>query len=376
MTTPFPRYLDVGELASGRLTTVYRAREERTGRAVALKVFADPAAMELVERAVDHVPSHPHLVARLGTFRAPDGRPVLVEELCRGAAGIPLPLADAVATTAQIADALDTAHRHGIVHAAVRPAKILLTDRGEPALTGLGFATLRTVGGAALGYAAPEHVAGRPVSAATDAYGLAATLCALVTGRAPFRPRPGDSSASLVLRVLHDPAPRLADVPERLADVVERGLAKDPRHRPPMTAFAAALRAALATPPPVARVEQPADRPTWVFDTAAAPSAAIATDDLSLDPASLRRRVRIRSGTAVLIADEQGLTLRAGLREQALLPWADVRGFEVRPSGADGQLVALTNAGPVELPATRRPVGELGYLRALLDAYRRRAHLG
>lgn len=373
MPMPFPGYADVAELGRGRLTTVYRAREEQTGRMVALKVFADPDGFDVVARSVDVVPPHPHLVARLAAFRAPDGRPVLVEELCSGPLSVPLPLVDAVTTAAKIADALDTAHRHGLVHAAVRPGKILLTGSGEPALTGLGFAALRTIGGAGLGYAAPEQVAGRPVSPATDGYGLAATLYALVTRRAPFRPRPGDSSATLVLRVLHDPAPRLADVPERLADVVDRGLAKDPHRRPAMTAFAAALRAALATPSTVARVEQPADRPTWVFDAAAAPVSAAPADDLSLDPASLRRRVRIRAGAAVLIADEDGLTLRTGLREQARLPWTDVRGFETQLAGPTGQLVAVTKAGPVELRATRRPIGELGYLHALLDAYLRRA---
>ncbi len=121
--------------------------------------------------------------------------------------------------------------------------------------------------------------------------------------------------------------------------------------------------------------------PTWAFRAPPEhqPGAGrpVSVGDLTIDPASLRRRVTIRSAAASMTVDESKLVLRSWLRRSEI-QWADVHAFEPRFDGEPGtaqvgSLVALTSRGPVELPATRRSVGELRYVHALLDAYRVRA---
>ncbi len=123
--------------------------------------------------------------------------------------------------------------------------------------------------------------------------------------------------------------------------------------------------------------------PTWVFGMQQQAQQAYAppsVGDLTLDPASLRRKVTVRSGGASLTIDETKLVLRHWLRKSELA-WSSIRGFEPRLEGIDaagsgGSLVAITNSGPVQLPATRRSMADLRYLHALLDAYRQRALAG
>ena len=127
---------------------------------------------------------------------------------------------------------------------------------------------------------------------------------------------------------------------------------------------------------------QPTAVPTWSFRAPSPtqqPAIAPAfVGDFTLDPLLLRRRATIRSGACVLSVDESRLALRSWW-QRSEIAWSEVLGFEARPaareSPRDGRLVALTRAGPVELPATRRPLSELRYLHALLDAYRQRAQL-
>jgi hypothetical protein len=130
---------------------------------------------------------------------------------------------------------------------------------------------------------------------------------------------------------------------------------------------------------------QPAAVPTWSYrappPAPPAVRAPVFADDpaleVDLDPLSLRRRATIRAGASVLTVDEMQLAMRTWWRRRAL-SWSEVQGFEPRFDAAaarSGRLVAVTRNGPVELPATKRPVAELRYLHALLDAYRRRALL-
>jgi serine/threonine protein kinase len=122
--------------------------------------------------------------------------------------------------------------------------------------------------------------------------------------------------------------------------------------------------------------------PTWTLRSPAPTSAPVSpafVNDLSLDPMSLRRRVTIRSGSAALTVDDVRLVVRKWWRRTEIA-WADVQGFEPRfdsddEPGGGGRLVALTRTGPLELPATQRPVADLRDLHALLDAYRRRSQM-
>jgi hypothetical protein len=161
---------------------------------------------------------------------------------------------------------------------------------------------------------------------------------------------------------------------------LEPGPPSPPEPGPPSALRAEPDRSQYPIPPAIA--DDPADAasgpvPTWAFRAPAAPARAPgeAVGDLTLDPMSLRRRVTVRSGASALTVDETRLVLRSWWRRREI-PWPEIAGFEPRFEGTDGRgsrLVALTAAGPLELPATRRPPADLRYLAALLDAYRQRA---
>jgi serine/threonine protein kinase len=261
----FPGFTEVAEIGVGRFATVYRAREVGTDRAVALKLLnvrdAAAGAVASFEResvALGAVSSHPNIVTLYRSFRAVDGRPVLVLELCRGALsdrlreGRGLPVQEAVAVGIKIAAALETAHRAEILHCDVRPQTVLVSEYGEPALADFGVATLQSASRTTAGlfhstavHAAPELLEGGDVSAATDVYGLAATLYELIAGRPAFRAYDGESPASVGLRILRDPVAALRDpaVPVALSDLLVQAMAKDPQQRPQSAAeFAGALR--------------------------------------------------------------------------------------------------------------------------------------
>ncbi len=262
----FPGFSDAAELGVGSLAVVYRAREVATHRQVALKLLnlgdAAPRSIESFEReslALGAISAHPNIVTLFRTFRTPDGRPVLVLELCTGAVsqrlrgGTALPVPEAVAIGIKIAGALETAHRAGILHRDVKPQNILITAFGEPALADFGVAMLQAATETTAGlfdfttlHAAPELLEGGGTSAATDVYELASTLYQLVAGESAFRAGAGESPASVILRILRDPVRPLrgADVPRALSDLLIRAMSKQKADRPPSAAeFAAELAA-------------------------------------------------------------------------------------------------------------------------------------
>jgi hypothetical protein len=260
----FSGFTDVYEIGVGSLATVYRAREIGTNRLVALKLLnvrdASPRAIESFEResvALGSLSSHPNIVTLYRNFRTPDGRPVLVLELCTGAVadrlhgGDGLPVQDAVAIGIKIAGALETAHRGGILHRDVKPQNILVTEFGEPALADFGVAMLQSSTQTTAGlfdfttlHAAPELLEGAGTSAATDVYELASSLYQLIAGQSAFRAYEGESPASVILRILRDPVRPLSasDAPVQLSDLLIRAMSKDMDNRPPTAAeFAAEL---------------------------------------------------------------------------------------------------------------------------------------
>ena len=260
----FAGFSDVQEIGVGSLATVYQAREIGTSRLVALKLLnvrdASPRAIESFEReslALGALSSHPNIVTLYRTFRTPDGRPVLVLELCSGAVadrlhgGAGLPVPDAVAIGIKVAGALETAHRGGILHRDVKPQNILVTEFGEPALADFGVAMLQSSTQTTAGlfdfttlHAAPELLEGQGTSAATDVYELASSLYQLIAGQSAFRAYEGEAPASVILRILRDPVRPLsgAEVPVQLSDLLIRAMDKDKENRPPTAAeFAAEL---------------------------------------------------------------------------------------------------------------------------------------
>ena len=245
---------------------VYRARDARLGRDVAIKVLpahvaSDPQLRERFEREARAVAAlnHPH-ICTLHDIGQQDGVDFLVMEYLEGqtladrlAKGA-LPLGEALQDAIQIADALDRAHRQGIVHRDLKPANIMLTRSGIKLLDfGLAkFAPRASVGmagmtsaatqsapltghGTILGtlpYMAPEQLEGKDADARSDIFAFGAVLHEMVTGKRAFR---GESHASLISSIMSTEPPPVSSLapmaPPALDRVVRRCLAKDPDGR-------------------------------------------------------------------------------------------------------------------------------------------------
>ncbi len=259
----------IAPLGAGGMGEVYRAKDSRLGRTVAIKVLppdtaADSSARVRFEREARAIAalSHPnicvvHDVGREGStdylvMELLDGE-TLSERLAKSKG--PLPLDEVLTIGTAIADALDKAHRAGIVHRDLKPANVMLTKSG-PKLLDFGLAKLHsrestpvalsggttastmvpgTAHGTILGtlhYMAPEQVEGREADARADIWALGALLYEMATGTRPFE---GESPASVLGAILKDtPAPlssRQPLTPPAFEHVVERCLEKDPDER-------------------------------------------------------------------------------------------------------------------------------------------------
>ena len=257
-------YEVVSALGAGGMGEVYKARDTRLDRTVAIKILprevaADPDARDRFEREARAVAAldHPHICGIYDVGDV-DGIHYLVMPHLEGrtlAARLeegPLPLDQALKIAAEIADALDKAHRQGIVHRDLKPANIMLTRTGSKLLD-FGLAKLRpssapismsgmtvatmpgTAQGTILGtvpYMAPEQVQGREADARSDIWALGAVLYEMLAGTRPFT---GDTPASVIGAILKDtPRPistRQPLAPQTLSDIVECCLAKDPDER-------------------------------------------------------------------------------------------------------------------------------------------------
>jgi eukaryotic-like serine/threonine-protein kinase len=272
MTVLADRYELAEVIGSGGMARVLVARDRRLGRRVAVKLVrddlvADPVSRErlLREARAAAALQHPNVVA-VHDAGEEDGRAFIVMELIEGRT-----LADrlhetgrltpqeTVAVGGAVLDALEAAHRRGLVHRDVKPGNVLLPDTGGYKLADFGIAkaldaasTGLTATGHVLGtprYLAPEQFAGDPATPASDLYSLGAVLYECLAGHPPFE---ADSAIALALAHQRDPLPPLAeaapDVPPPLAHVVERALRKAPEERHADAAsMATALRAADAS---------------------------------------------------------------------------------------------------------------------------------
>ncbi len=259
------RYQVLQSLDAGGMGVVYRARDVSLERDVAVKVIRAEAAGDETARvrfrrealALSKL-NHPHINA-IYDFGVHEGKGFLIMELVSGetlarklATG-PLSGREAVRIGAQIADALEAAHAHGIVHCDLKPANVMVTDRGEAKVLDFGLARLLrsetdtttlpsglTQSQAGLGtpaYMAPEQLLGEEVDARADLYGLGATLFEMTTGRPPFLHEPGRTYAH---KILHGrpltPSSLNPAVSPMLDRLVLRCLEKDPKDRPPSAA--------------------------------------------------------------------------------------------------------------------------------------------
>jgi eukaryotic-like serine/threonine-protein kinase len=254
-------YEVIALIGSGGMGEVYRARDTRLPRDVAIKVLGErrvrdrTAAERLLREArILSQLTHPFICQLFDVGELGD-RPFLVMEYLRGRTlaerlrGGSVPLAEALRYGIQIADALDVAHRHSVVHRDLKPDNVMLTDSGVKLLDfgiasvitpeGAGAvaaaATTLTLDGSLVGtlrYMAPERLEGREADVRSDVFALGAVLYEMMTGRQAFG---GDSQSSVVAAILAgarqpdgvlDPA-----IPSPLDHIVKRCLAMDPEDR-------------------------------------------------------------------------------------------------------------------------------------------------
>jgi WD40 repeat protein/tRNA A-37 threonylcarbamoyl transferase component Bud32 len=241
------------EVGRGGVSVVYRARQTRPARDVALKVLlagshadAERRARFLAEADAFARLRHPNIVP-IHEVGEHDGLPFLALEYVEGGSlagrlgGVPLPPREAAALVEQLAKAVHFAHRNGVIHRDLKPANILIAADGTPKITDFGLAKQEQSGltatGVVLGtpsYMAPEQAEGkaREVGPAADVYALGAILYELLTGRPPFR---GATPMETLEQVrAHDPVPpgRLQGrMPRELDTVCLKCLQKEPASR-------------------------------------------------------------------------------------------------------------------------------------------------
>lgn len=255
------------EIGRGGFSVVYRVWEAALERDVAVKVVSTDLQSAEVDRfarecaAIGRLAGHPNIVTvyRAGR-RAPGEAFIAMEFLSEGSlaervARQPLAWADAVDIGVKLAGAIESAHRAGVLHRDVKPANVMLSRYGEAKLGDFGIArmegrreTSTGVVAASWDHAPPEVIDGSRPSSVSDVYSLASTIFTLIDGRPPFGRDRAESFGALLARIVRDPVrPLPSAVPGPVAEVVYRGLAKDPSERPESAAaFGRQLQAAQA----------------------------------------------------------------------------------------------------------------------------------
>jgi predicted Ser/Thr protein kinase len=246
------RYRVLGRLGAGGMAVVVLAEDERLGRKVAVKrlhaASPDDAARRFEREAkLGASLNHPNIVAVYDTVADEEGVLIVMEyvdghtlrtEVDAG----PMEPRRAVEVLSGMAAALDHAHEHGVVHRDVKPANVLIAARdGAVKLTDLGIATAAertniTGSGVVMGtaaYMAPERLDGNAGDPAADVYSLASVAFEMLSGTKAVT---GRTAVEVARRVVSQPPPDLAEVlpgtPRGAAEVLKRGLAKDPEERP------------------------------------------------------------------------------------------------------------------------------------------------
>ncbi|MGA7522152.1 MAG: protein kinase [Acidobacteriaceae bacterium] len=286
--TRLGRYSLTELLGAGGMGVVYRARDEKLERTVAIKIlapgfFTSEAMRSHFRREALALArlNHPNIAA-LYDAGEQDGVDYLVMECVPGEslrarlqAG-PLTAAEATRVTLQIAEAMEEAHAQGVVHRDLKPANVMISPRGHAKVLDFGVAKLlaapeatqsqhhtNTPVGTPL-YMSPEQAMGKPVDARADLWSLGALYFETLTGRPPFE---GNSVLAVLQAITQDRLTPLRqirpDAPEQAERIVQRALEKDPARRyataADMARDASALLATMTTgaqptPPPSARI--------------------------------------------------------------------------------------------------------------------------
>ena len=250
-------------LGSGGFADVFLYEQRVPRRDVAVKVLAEsasPASREAFEAEANlmaMLSSHPSVLSVYGAGTAESGQPFLIMEYCpppnlgRRVRQRPLTVQRALQVGIQLAGAVESLHRVGIIHRDIKPANVLVTAYNHPVLTDFGIAVSRDdaqrAEGFSPGWAAPEQQTESEVPGPqADVFSLGATIYTFLTGRAPFEIVGGDNTPlAMSDRVLRMPLPKTGreDVPPQLERVLSVAMAKQPQQRyPSVLDFARALQ--------------------------------------------------------------------------------------------------------------------------------------
>ena len=370
-------YLLESQIGAGGMAVVFRARDERLSRMVALKILAPGLAADdafrqrfIRESRAAAAVDDPHIIP---VYEAGESGGVLFIAMRLVVGGDlrsvmlregPLPADRAAALLSPVASALDAAHSAGLVHRDVKPANVLVDARpGRPEHVYLSDFGLSKRAAAAAGltgsgqfmgtaeYAAPEQINGRPVNGKADQYALACVAFEALTGAAPYaRPEP----MAVLWAHLSEPAPSLAmrrpDLPGGVDRIMARALAKEPHHRyESCLEFIDELRAALGLAPYVAATSsgpraqmKVAGRDITPQTTAAVPADTPVGADLAGLPTDPRRG-RHSSGESA--QPDRSRRRRIGLAALAVVVLAAVGAVAAATHGSFGHHPSATQPG-------------------------------
>jgi serine/threonine-protein kinase len=390
----FGRYVVEAEIGDGAMGRVYRCSDPLMKRLVAVKTVKSEYLTR--ETAEDYLRrfrreaqaagrlSHPNIV---GIYDV--GETWFVMEYLEGttlqkllAQRGKLPLDEALGLFGPLADALDYAHRSGIVHRDMKPGNVMVLEDGRPKLMDFGVARLESSVATASGhffgspsYMAPEQVSGGEVTFRSDLFSFAVLAYEVLTGRRPFE---GDSITAVMYKVVHEeaPPPRQWDfeLPPSYDAIFGKALAKSPEQRfPNAAALVAALSekdledelAALTEAPPAPSA------PGTATPAAEVPPFAVETTDLGVDTAG-RKRPRTSWAWPLLVLLTGLIGAWAYLRQSPLNFDAPAAGtpatfrVEAEPAGARVWLDEKeVGRAPVALPVS----GGRHKVRVTVDGY-------
>ncbi len=254
--TLIDRYEIEAELGRGAMGVVYRARDPKLDRVIAIKTVSlaglDSAAEQeyrkrfVVEAQAAGRLSHPGIVTMFDV-REEEPEPYLVMEYVTGQSlqelvsreNRTLPLSTTLRLVQEIAEALHYAHAQGVIHRDIKPANILVDENGHPKIADFGIAKLNqtnlTLYGQVLGspaYMAPEQLGDGDVDGRSDLFSLGVILYYMLTGHRPFQ---GNSTTTVCFKLVnHEPLPVSsfqANLSPELDNIVFRAMAKDPAQR-------------------------------------------------------------------------------------------------------------------------------------------------
>jgi serine/threonine-protein kinase len=330
-------------IGRGGMGEVWRARDERLGRTLAVKLLrpqgTEPVGLLLAEARAQARIDHPH-VCKVYGFGELHGLPFIALQLIDGTPlnkiAETLTIDEKVRVVAQVASGIDAAHRHGLIHRDIKPHNILVErpDGGAVHAYIVDFGLARDVDkdtdpniAGTVDYMAPEQAAGEHIDGRTDVWGLGITLYELFTGRTPFR---GKNQTATLRRLLNEEARPIEGVPRDLGRIVMKCLERQRERR---YATAAELREDLerylagapvkAMPPSLLyRLSKRANRQRFAFGAGVFAALVLIISSVLVVRAQLRSGELARRSAGFARDIERFETT---MHEAALLPLHDTR---------------------------------------------------